>query len=87
MTPRSRTIESASRPRFGRLRPKKQTSATGVSQLWGGNSLAANQCQRWLELFTVFGRDAVQALGLAVRWRASVGAGARAGTRPARKGI
>ena len=53
----------------------------------GWNSLAGNQCQRWLALFTVFGRDAVQAPGLTVRWRPSVGAGARAGTRPARKGI
>ena len=53
------SIWSASRPRFGRLRPKKQTSATGVSQLWGGNSLAGNHCQRWLEMFTVFGRDVV----------------------------
>ena len=33
----------------------------GASQIWGGNSLAGNQCQRWLALFTVFGRDAVQA--------------------------
>ena len=52
----------------------------GTSQLWGGNSLAGNQCQRWLALFTVFGRDAVQAPGPAVRWSASVGSGARAGT-------
>ncbi len=38
-----------------------------ASQIGGGNSLAGNQCQRWLALFTVFGRDAVQAPGLAVR--------------------
>ena len=34
-----------------------------ASQIWGGNSLAVNQCQRWLEMFAVFGRDAVQAPG------------------------
>jgi len=59
----------------------------GASQIWGGNSLEGNQCQRRLALFTVFGRDAVQALDLAVRWSPSVGEGARAGTRAARKGI
>ena len=58
-----------------------------ASQLWGGNSLAGNQCQRWLALFTVFGRDAVQAPGLAVRWSPSVGEGARAGSWPAPTGI
>ena len=47
--------------------------AMGASQIGGGNSPAGNQCQRWLALFTVFGRDAVQAPGLAltvgsVRW-------------------
>jgi len=26
-----------------------------ASQNWGGNSLAGNQCQRWLGLFPVFG--------------------------------
>ena len=51
----------------------------------GGNSLAGNQCQRWLKLFTVFRREAVQAPGLAVRWSPSVGAGARAGTRARRE--
>ncbi len=49
-------------------------------RFWGGTSLAGNQCQRCLELVTVFGRDGVQAPGLAVRWRPSVGEGARAGT-------
>ena len=34
-------------------------------------------------MFAVFGRDAVQAPGQAVRWSPSVGEGARAGTRPA----
>ncbi|MCY3900605.1 MAG: hypothetical protein OXF86_18670, partial [Caldilineaceae bacterium] len=32
-------------------------------------------------MFSVFGRDAVQASGLAVRWGPSVGASARAGTK------
>ena len=65
------------------------TAVRGATQNWGGNSLAGNQCQRWLALFTVFGRDAVQARGLAVRWRPSVGAGARAGTgaRRERRGV
>ena len=57
----------------------------GAVQIWGGNSLAVNQCQRWLEMFTVFGRDAVQAPGPAVRGRPSVGDGARAGTRARRE--
>ena len=61
--------------------------STGASQIWGGNSLAGNQCQRWLALLAVFGRDAVQAPGLAVRWRPSVGEGARTGTGPAPAGI
>ena len=59
----------------------------GASQFWGGNSLAGNQCQRWLEWLTVFGRDAVQAPDLAERWSPSVGEGARAGTGPAPTGI
>ena len=29
--------------------------AMGASQIGGGNSLAGNQCQRWLALFTAFG--------------------------------
>ena len=58
-----------------------------ASQIWGWNSLAGNQCQRWLALFSVFGRDAEQAPGLAVLWRPSVGEGGRAGTRPAPTGF
>ena len=65
----------------------KQIKFPGISTIWGGNSLAGNQCQRWLGLFTVFGQDAVQGPGRAVRGRPSVGAGARAGTRPAPAGI
>ena len=33
----------------------------GAPRIWGGNSLAGNQCQWWPELLNVFGRDAVQA--------------------------
>ncbi len=65
----------------------KPEAPEGASQIWGGNSLAGSQCQRWLGLFTVFGRDAVQAPGLAVRWSPPVGEGARAGTWPAPTGI
>jgi len=53
----------------------------GASLIWGGNSLAGNRRQRWLKLFTGFGRDAVQAPGLALPWWGpSVGEGAKAGT-------
>ena len=61
-------------------------SLLSASQLWVGNSLAVNQCQRRLALFTAFWRNAVQAPGLAVRWNPSVGEGARAGTRARREG-
>ena len=57
-----------------------------ASQIGGVNSLAGNRRQRLLESITVFGRDAVQSAGLAVRWSPSVGEGVRAGTGPARKG-
>ena len=53
----------------GDARRVQSMRAMGASQIGGGNSLAGNQCQRWLALFTVFGRDAVQAPGLALRWR------------------
>ena len=50
----------------GDARRVQSMRAMGASQIGGGNSLAGNQCQRWLALFTVFGRDAVQAPGLAL---------------------
>ena len=59
----------------------------GVSQIWGGNSLAVNRRQRWLALFAVFGRDAAQAPGPAGQGSPAVGAGARAGTGPAPAGL
>ncbi len=65
----------------------KSSRLEGAFQIWSGNCLAGNRRQRWVELFTVFGRDAVPASGLAERWRPSVGEGARAGTRRVRKGI
>ncbi len=74
-------LPSASQKNLGCTLP-----ARDASQIWGGNRLAGSQCQRWLELFTVFGRDTVQAPGLAVRWNPSVGEGARAGTRSAPTG-
>ena len=67
--------------------PVKKVAVPGASQIWGGNGLAGNRRQRWLELFAVFGRDVVQALGPAVRWSPLVGEGARSGTRPAPTGI
>ena len=60
-------------------------SASSASQFWGGDSLAGNPRQRWLKSVNVFWRDAVQAPGLAIWWRPSVGR-ARAGTRPAPTG-
>ena len=43
----------------------KQIKFLGISMIWGGNSLAGNQCQRRLKLFTGFGRYAWQPPG---RW-------------------
>ena len=65
----------------------KTPSKRGASWIRGGNRQAGNRRQRWLKSFSVFWRDAVRVPGLAVRWSPSVGASARAVTRPARAGI
>ena len=45
----------------------KQIKFPGISTIWGGNSLAGNQCQRWLELLTGSWKDTGQAQGRHLR--------------------
>ncbi len=45
-----------------RLRPRA-SKLPGASHIWGGNRLAGNSCQRWLELHSGFGRGTKQAQG------------------------
>ena len=58
----------------------KAYDGEGPSQIWGGNSLAGNSCQRWLKLAAGLWKDVVQEEGPAARQGLSVG-GYRAGTR------
>ena len=62
-------------------------AVSGTSQNWDGSSLAGNPCQRWLDSLTCSWKDGGQAPGWDFLWGPQIGACARAGTRPAPKGI